>query len=143
MPLSRPRFTIRHLLLAVAIAAVSLGVYRGIEAVLRQVHSWQYLPTLQPGQAVLVLDDHYAPDLSLSTAMGGGTASGTIDRYTVKESIRQGANRRRITSGTFAIVSGDTGDGDDSGVRPVVIRLVGGSQGGSVVAIPRNLLGER
>ncbi len=137
MRLPRVRFTVRRMMVAVAVAAVSLAVLKGICSVVTILSIPSGLELsghLSPGQAVVLLGRADAP------AFGGMVPTSRQDFYDFDAEL---APKCHIEKGALAVMVFDQGDNDDTVHRLVAIKLVGGPHSDSVVAVPRGLILKR
>ncbi len=138
MPMPRVRFTIRRMMIPVAIVAVSLVMLKGLWSVATVIlytpRGWELSSFLSPGQAVVLLGDYDAP------AFEGMVPASRQDFYDFNVGL---APKCHIEKGALAVIAFDQGDNDDTASRRIAIKLVGGQHGGSVVAVPRGLVRKR
>ena len=134
----RMQFTIRSMSVAVALIAVALFILNGIRSGaldgLLDPRGWALSRFLTAGQAVVILADANAP------VFPGKVPASRQDFHDFKQTQ---AVTCHIVKGNFAVIAFDPGDDDDAASRLIAIKLVGGRNDGSVVAVPRGLIRTR
>jgi hypothetical protein len=144
MRLLRTRFTVRRMMAAVAIAAVSVWAGLSLIGLAKTLPEWTFLngaytSILSAGDRVVITGDFRAANAREVIKPTGFT---DYRSRMYKWSYPAPAGNYTVTAGTTGVVTIDPAWGEDCSYpdRPIAVELREGRWKGTIVALPRNRL---